>query len=318
MTLILILLLTAWPALAEPLRVATWAGDFSRKGPGLLLRDLLNEDPVPGLDAVAQAAPDVLLLTDVDYDAGLAALGQMLVRLKAQGLDLPHAFAARPNTGMQTGLDLDGDRRLGEPRDAQGYGWFSGQGGQAVLSRWPVKLVVDHSALLWEDAPDSAMAADDPGQGVQRLSTSAHWALRVETPGGPLTLLTVSATPPVFDGPEDRNGRRNRDEVLLWLHALGGRLGPVPEAPLVLLGNLNLDPERGEGIHQAVEAVLTHPGLQDPLPGLPTVAWERVGEMRVSYVLPSHDLTVVNAGISPPVPDAGPHRLVWVDLVLAD
>ncbi|MFW2543129.1 endonuclease/exonuclease/phosphatase family protein [Primorskyibacter sp. 2E107] len=294
--------------------MATYAGDFSRKGPGLLLRDLLKEEPVPGVPTIAAARPDVLLLTDVDFDAGLAALSQLQRRLREVGLDLPYAFAARPNTGLQTGRDLDGDGRLGGPRDAQGYGWFSGQAGQAVLSRWPVELVTSHSEMLWEAVPDSAIRRDDPGKGLQRLSSSAHWAVRVRTPGGAVQLLTVGATPPVFDGPEDRNGRRNRDEVLLWAHVLDGKLGPVPEGPVVLLGNLNLDPARGQGIREAVDIVLRHSRLQDPLPDQPTVAWETAGEMRVSYVLPSKALEIHDAGISPPEPDAGPHRLVWVDL----
>lgn len=298
------------------MRFATWAGDFSREGPGLLLRDLLKGG-VPGVALIAAEKPDVLLLTDVDFDAGHAALGQMRAALKDLGLDLPHSFALRPNTGMQTGLDLDGDKYLGGPRDAQGYGWFSGQGGQAVLSRWPVSLIEDHSGRLWEEVPGSFIAADDPGKGTQRLSTTAHWALQVETPGGPVRLLTVGATPPVFDGPEDRNGRRNRDEVMLWTHVLDGKLGAVPEGPLVLLGNLNLDPERGEGLREAVAALLRHPQLQDPMPGKATVNWEGVGEMRVSYILPSRDLHVVGAGISAPAPDAGPHRLVWVDLAFS-
>lgn len=265
-----------------------------------------------------QVRPDILLLTDFDYDASHAALSAMRDRLSAEGLDYPHLFAARPNTGRTTGLDLDGDGRLGGPRDAQGYGWFAGQGGTAVLARFPVSLRVDHGALLWKDVPDSAIAADDPGVEVQRLSSSAHWALEVETPGGALTLLTLAATPPVFDGPEDRNGRRNRDEVLLWLHVLDGRLGEAPEGPVILAGNLNLDPDRGQGLREAAAEILSHARLQDPLPGQETVTWDSVGPMRVSYVLPDRTLAVLDAGITPPAqtPDLGPHRLVWVDLLI--
>lgn len=296
------------------MRIATWHGDFSRKGPGLLLRDLMREPP--DLSPVLEARPDVLLLTDIDYDASRVALTALRDALSAGGLDYPHLFAARPNTGMATGLDLDGDTRLGGPRDAQGYGWFSGQGGMAVLARFPVSLRADHGALLWKDAPDSAIAADDPGFEVQRLSSSAHWALEVDLPGGPVTLLTLAATPPVFDGPEDRNGRRNRDEVLLWLHVLDGRLGAVPEAPVILIGNLNVDPHRGDGRRTAAASVLSHARLQDPLPGQETVTWDGVGPMRVSYVLPDRTLTVLDAGITAPAPgpELGPHRLVWVDL----
>jgi hypothetical protein len=304
-------LLLAAPLGADPVRVATYAGDFSRKGPGLLLRELLKEAPVPGTALIAQAAPDVILLTDFDYDAGLVTLGALRDRLRAQGLDLPHLFATRPNTGMATGRDLDGDGRLGGPRDAQGFGYFSGQGGQAVLSRWPLTLIADHSALLWKDLPGSAIAGDDPGHDIQRLSSSAHWVLRVDHPNGPLDLLTIAATPPVFDGPEDRNGRRNGDEIRFWQFALQDGL---TEVPVILLGNLNLDPERGEGLRHIARDLLVDPRLQDPLPRRATVKWDGPGEMRISYVLPDAALRVEAAGITQPAPGAGPHRLVWVDL----
>lgn len=302
---------------ADDLRLATWHVDLSLKGPGLVVRDLGKGAFDAVLDQIAVVQPDLLVLTDIDYDHGMAALRLMQDALGRRGLDLPHLFAQRPNTGLPTGLDLDGDGLLGGPRDAQGYGWFSGQGGQAVLSRYPVQLVADLSTLLWREAPDTAMRETDTGWDIQRLSTSAHWALRLDVPGGGLHLLTLAATPPLFDGPEDRNGRRNRDEVLLWLHALEGRVaGYQPTHPLVLVGNFNLDPAKGDGLRATVQQVLKHPHLQDPLPGQPTVEWSGPGEMRVSYVLPSVDLTVTDAGITPPVEGGGPHRLVWVDLVL--
>lgn len=303
-------------AAAEPVRLATWHGDFSAKGPGLTLVALGKA--APDLAPVVNAAPDILLLTDIDYDAGQATLRALRDLLSDKGLDYPHLLSARPNTGMPTDRDLDGDGLRGGPRDAQGFGWFPGQGGMALLSRYPVTLTADHSAILWKDGPDSAIAADDPGFDIQRLSTSAHWAVRVEVPEGALTLLTLAATPPVFDGPEDRNGRRNRDEVLLWTHMLDGRLGAPPQTPVVLIGNLNLDPDptHGNGLHAAAQAVLDHPRLQDPLPGRATVTWDSTGPMRVSYVLPDRALDVRGAGVTPPSPDAGPHGLVWVDLAM--
>lgn len=302
----------AFAASAEPLRIATWHGDFSRKGPGLLLADF--DKAPPDLAPILAAGPDVLLLTDFDYDAGLVAADKLRAILAGQGLDYPHVLAARPNTGMPTGLDIDGDGRRGGPRDAQGFGWFSGQGGLAVLSRFPLRLEADYSAVLWKDVPDSAIAPDDPAFEVQRLSTAAHWAVTVEVPGKALTLLTLAATPPVFDGPEDRNGRRNRDEVLLWTHVLDGALGTVPQGPVVLLGNLNLDPDRGEGLHEAAARVLAHPRLQDPLPGTASVQWDSTGPMRVSYVLPDRALRVTDAGITLPAAESGSHALVWVAL----
>ncbi|WP_244875414.1 endonuclease/exonuclease/phosphatase family protein [Tropicibacter naphthalenivorans] len=297
--------------MADTVRVATWDGKFSRKHPGILVKELASGDPVPGVDVIAEASPDVLLLTDLDYDAGLVAL-----RLLAdQAGGYPHLFAQRPNTGRPTGLDLDGDGRLGGPGDAQGFGWFSGQSGMAVLSRYPVELISDNSAILWRDVPSTAMVPEDTGHDIQRLASSGFWALRIDAPT-PFTLLTLAATPPVFDGPEDRNGRRGRDEVLFWPNRLSNP-ATAPPAPWVIAGKFNIDPMRGDGRHEAARAVLADPRWTDPLPGQPTAAWDDLGELRLSYVLPDRALPVLDAGVTPPAPDAGPHRLVWVDLDLA-
>lgn len=303
-------------AFAEPVRVAAWHGDFSRKGPGLLVKELTSDKPVPGLDAIIDANPDILLLTNFDYDASLVALTALQTRLSQHDVRFPYLFSERPNTGMPTGVDVDGDGRKGGPRDAQGFGYFSGQGGQAILSRYPLHLVQDKTALLWQDVQGGSIAADDPVGADQRLSSSAHWAIEVGVGNDKLMLLTLAATPPVFDGPEDRNGRRNRDEVLLWPNILSSKPDIFDGAPVILMGNFNLDPERGDGLRQAATNVLQHPALQDPLPSQPTVLWDRVGEMRVTYVLPDRSFVVSAAQVMPPSPDAGPHRLVWVDLAL--
>ncbi|MDU8913569.1 endonuclease/exonuclease/phosphatase family protein [Aestuariicoccus sp. MJ-SS9] len=266
---------------------------------------------------IAGLAPDVLLLTSFDHDHDLVALRALGKALAGAGHPFPHLYAALPNSGMATGLDLDGDGRLGGPRDAQGYGGFAGAGGLALLSRLELREVQDFSALLWRDLPDTAMRPDDPGADVQRLSSTGHWLITLNTDTGPLRLGAFAATPPVFDGPEDRNGRRNRDEVLFWRHLLDGAFQtPAPTDRFVLMGNANLDPDTGDGRREAIARLLNHPRIADPLPGLPTVAWEGPGEMRVSYVLPTRDLTVLDGGVLPAAEGMGPHRMVWVDVDL--
>lgn len=61
--------------------MATWAGEFSRRGPGLLLRDMERGDFADALGPILDAAPDVLLLTDFDYDYDLLALGEPARRI---------------------------------------------------------------------------------------------------------------------------------------------------------------------------------------------------------------------------------------------
>jgi len=338
LALALALLLTTFTAEAGTLRLATWHLELDRDGPGLLLRDIRRGDD-PRIAAVAgviaEVAPDVLVVQGVDYDHGLRALGALRDRIAEDGPHYPHIFALRPNTGWPTGLDMDGDGRRGGPRDAQGYGTFSGQGGMAILSRHPLDRprARDFSAMLWRDMPGARLPRRPDGrpfpseeaQAVQRLSSVGHWVVPVVLPSGPLTLLTFHATTPVFDGAEDRNGWRNQDEIRFWQRYLDGAFGPAPARRFVLIGDANLDPERGEGRRGAIRALLADPRLHDPLPGRATVDWEQTGPLRVSYVLPSTELTVGAAGVH--WPEAGapgraeaeiarPHRLVWVDLAL--
>ncbi|MGQ0565864.1 MAG: endonuclease/exonuclease/phosphatase family protein [Gemmobacter sp.] len=333
--------------MAEGLRLATWNAELGRAGPGLLLRDILKgDDPqiAAAVQVIAALDADVLLLTGVDFDHGLVALTALEALLPGAGY--PHLLALRPNTGMATGLDLDGDGRLGSPRDAQGWGRFAGAGGMAILSRVPVdrSAVRDLSAMLWRDLPGAILPPGylEAHAAVQRLSTTGHWVVPLVLPGGGrLTLLAWHATPPVFDGPEDRNGRRNHDEAALWLRLMEGTLGPVPEVPFVIIGDANLDPEDGEGRRQAIRSLLSHPALQDPAPkgthgrtepahkgdaALDTALFDPgPGGLRVDLVLPSADLTVTASGVLWP-PDGDPlaatlrtasrHRPVWVEVDL--
>ncbi|MGO4916725.1 endonuclease/exonuclease/phosphatase family protein [Pseudogemmobacter sp. W21_MBD1_M6] len=357
----LIFWLTACPVHADPLRIATFNVAMSRAGPGLLLRDILSRKN-PQIRAVvaiiAHVDPDILLLTGFDYDFGGAALGAFSDVLGAADADYPYHFALRPNTGRATGLDLDGDGRLGTPNDAQGYGAFAGQGGMAILSRLPIDVAnaQDYSAGLWADLPgalfplkDEAPLAAQNGRDFQRLSTTGHWAVPVLLPDGTaLHLLAFHASPPVFDGPEDRNGRRNHDETRFWTLLLDGALEHPPPDRFVILGDANLDPSDGDGLPDAIAALLSHAAVQDPQPrsnggraaanpdhsgdpALDTVDWpdqDGPGNLRVDYVLPSARLGVLDAGVfwpAPDSPDADPpgndtavasrHRLVWVDIV---
>lgn len=321
----------------------------------MLLRDIRKgkDDQIAAIVAViAAVAPDVLLLTDFDYDLDGVALAAFRDVLVSAGVTYDHRFAVRPNTGMPTGRDMDGDGRVGQARDAQGYGRFNGDGGMAVLSRFPIDAfgVQDFSSTLWRDVDGATLPTLDgapfPSQQVhdiQRLSSTAHWVVPINPPDTALFhMLAWSATPPVFDGPEDRNGLRNRDELLMWENLLD----TVPPASFVVMGNANLDPVDGDGLRDAMGAFLQRTDIQDSRPrsagglaaadadqigdaALDTADWPDAapGNLRVSYVLPSTDWTVVQSGVFWPAASdaealslgedglaAGPHHLVWVDV----
>lgn len=294
---------------AQSLRLAVWNADLSRDGPGLLLRDILS-DKDPGvevvLEGIATVAPDLLLLTRFDHDLRGMALRALADRLAAQGQIYPYLLAPEQNRGLQSGVDLDGNGRFGEADDAHGYGRFSGDGAMAVLSKLPLAFEADHSGFLWRDLPEARLTAiPEAARGVHRLSSSAHWQLRV----GGITLLAWAATPPLFSA-TSRNSDRNHDEAAFWLHMLDGRLPGMPEGPFVLIGHPNLG--RGQGDAAALEALASHPRLQ-PVPHGPTVELA-IGPARLSLIQPSRGLRILGSGLFPENADAGQHRLVWVDL----
>ena len=331
-----------------------------RDGPGIMLRDIESGKDVQAnavVAIIAKVSPDILLLTGFDYDLGQGALAALVGRLSDKGAEYPYVFALRPNTGMMTGFDLDGDGRLRGPGDAQGFGHYSGEGGMAILSRLPIDAdrARDFSSFLWRDLPGNLV--DGAGYGGDalselRLSTTAHWDVPVTLPNGTvLHLLGFHASPPVFDGPEDRNGRRNHDESAFWLRYIDGALEwPAPDAPFVILGDGNLDPADGDGRRDAITALLSDPRLQDPVPGSEggreaaaqggpnaaqrgdpaqdTADWPEAtgpGNLRVDYVLPSAALQLTGSGVYWPLAGtaeadlaalASRHRLVWVDVAL--
>jgi hypothetical protein len=298
-------------ARADGLRLATWNADLSRDGPGLLLRDILSDKNaevaavVAGLVAVR---PDLVLLTRMDHDLTGLALAALAERLAAAGLEYPHRLAPAQNRGLATGADLNGNGRLAEAEDAQGHGRFSGDGAMAVLSRWPLVMVQDHSAMLWADLPGARLATvPQAARGVQRLSSSAHWDLAVDTPQGRLTLLAWAATPPLFDA---RNPDRNHDEAAFWLHRLDGWPDRPPPAPLVLIGLANLGPGQGDGA--ALAALATHPALHPPPHG--ASADLDTGPASLSLIQPGRSLMILGHGLHPPRPEPAQHRLLWVDL----
>lgn len=297
------------------MRLAYWNTDLNRAGPGLLLRDI-QTGTAPDIRAATVAISgldaDILVLSGVDFDAGALALSALNAALPAP---YPHIVALRPNTGIASGFDLDGNGRSDEARDAIAYGRFPGEGGMAILSRLPIDpdASTDYSGFLWRDLPGALLPPlPDGASEILRLSSTGHHDTAIVLPDGrSLHLLTWHATPPAFDGPEDRNGKRNHDEAALWLHLLNGP--EAPQEPFVLLGQANVDPEKGDGNPAALRALLSDPRLQDPLSGDTVDYGGTLGSLRVAYVLPSAGLTVTATGHAP-TPDGARHHPIWVEI----
>ncbi|MEM9883242.1 MAG: endonuclease/exonuclease/phosphatase family protein [Planctomycetota bacterium] len=339
---------------------------YSRdRDPGEVARRLATpDDPqIQKLAAILQdVRPDVLLLNEIDQDptGRVAELlqGNYLGVSQGEGLEpIVYGYAYSPpvNTGVPSGVDLDNDGHTDGPGDAYGWGHYPGQYGMLLLSRLEGAAhqpLLDWRKRRWIDRPDDIVPVDwysPQAVEVMRLSSKTH-ALVV----GRLNKQTFGVhishpTPPGFDGPEDRNGRRNYDEIGLIVSNLEG----FDRLPTVVMGDLNADPNDGSSRPGAIAQLLDHPRIQDPEPrskggketaardggvnqshgtdpALDTADWRDTppssGNLRVDYVLPTVEWKLVKAGVFWPTTDdprrdwidASDHRLVWVDLRLPD
>lgn len=338
-------------------RIAAFNAALHREEPGALLAELRGgrSEQARRVAAIVQRCRvDVLLICELDRDAAAAAADVFADEYLAvaqdgqQPIEFTYRFAAPVNTGEPSGTDLDGDGEAGGPGDAFGFGRFPGQYGMAVLSRHPILAdeVRTFRELRWSAMPGAlrpeGLWSDAVWQRV-RLSSKSHWDVPIGLPERQrLHLLCSHPTPPVFDGPEDRNGRRNHDEIRFWVDYLtpgtagwivddaGAYGGLPPDAHFVLLGDLNCDPVDGDGLHDALRRLLAHPRVQDPLPrsaggvrastddwgvnpshrgdpALDTADFadaegEGPGNLRVDYVLPSRTLRAVDQGVFWPPP----------------
>ena len=338
----------------ESIRVATFNASLNRDRAGQLSLNLANPDDVQArnvAEIIQRVRPDLLLLNEFDYDpAGRSVtLFQDNYLAKPQNGTEPiryaYRFTGEVNTGVASGVDLDGDGRADHAvgsrdygNDALGYGVFPGQYGMMILSRYPIDLpkVRRFGAVRWKDQPGALLPTRTDGSNYYtsaalerfRLSSKEHWDVPVTVNGREVHLLVSHPTPPSFDGPEDRNGRRNHDEIRLWADYLAGDdrskyLGsPAPPTTFVILGDLNADPVDGGSVPGAINQLLKHPAVNasitptsrgaaeasrlqgeanlthrgDPAHDTADFDDRSVGNLRADYVLPSQNLPVVGSG----------------------
>ena len=342
------------------LRVATYNLSLNRNAGGDLVRDLSTPDNAQAkavAEVIQRTDPDVVLLNEFDHPGSYQAVnlfrGNYLSVSQdgADPVDYPYAFTAQVNTGVPSGFDLNNDGRVGGPDDAWGFGQFPGQYGMVVLSKYPI----DHTRVRtfqnfrWKDMP-GALLPDDPATQAPAdwytrqelakfpLSSKSHWDVPVVVGRRTVHVLAAHPTPPTFDGPEDRNGRRNHDEIRFWadyvtpgrnryIYDDAGRHGGLnPSEAFVILGDYNADPHDGDSYDGAIHQLLDNPRITDPHPvsdggaeaarlqgganlthaGDPAedtadFADTAPGNLRADYVLPSRRLPVRDAQVFWPV-----------------
>ncbi len=333
-------------------RIATFNAALNRPSAGALAAELTAGSPQARAVAeiIQRTAPDILLLQEFDYDpAALQVFVEDYLAVPqndAAAIDLPHVYAVPSNTGVATGLDVDGDGSLDGPVDAHGFGQFPGQYAFAVLSKWPIDTagIRTLQTLRWSTMPE-ARAPLTPDSGAPfyrdevwaalRLSSKNHVDVPIRLGGRVLHLIAAHPTPPVFDGPEDRNGRRNADEIRLladyvdparsaWIVDDAGQSGGLAAGDaFVVAGDLNADPLDGDSTDGAIDQLLQHPLIhpevatgrwvprseggrangpqpdQEGDPAHDTAGWG----LRVDYVLPAAELDVVASGVFWPTAD---------------
>ena len=338
------------------LRIATYNTSLNddRAG-GLVARLEAGDANAMKVAAVLQRVrPDVVLLNEFDYDeahraADLFQQRYLDVRQAGGGeaLRYPYRYLAPVNTGVPSGYDLDRNGRVGGDgrdagNDAWGFGLHPGQYGMLVLSRYPIASSEARTFqhFRWKDLP-GARAPRDPKTGEAwyapevwarfPLSSKSHWDLPIDTPAGRIHVLAAHPTPPVFDGPENRNGLRNHDEIRFWAEYLSsgdrpwlcddaGRCGGLAaDAAFVILGDHNADPVDGDGEPGAAAQMIDHPRVNAAVAPTSEGAAERAreygfprrgdvathtgdfgpntGTLRLDYVLPSKNLPVRGGGV---------------------
>ncbi len=368
------------------IRVATYNVSLHRKKLGELAENLQQDDAqaVQLARVIQTVRPDIFLVNEIDYvpEAKTAVLfrDKFLHQYSSFGgskkpkLEWPFFFAGPVNTGVDSGLDLNQNGKVKDPDDSWGFGYYDGQYGMAVYSRFPIDNdgVRTFQNFRWASMPDAKKPIrkdgkpfwDDEIWEKLRLSSKSHWDIPIEVDGKKLHLLASHPTPPVFDGSEDRNGCRNHDEIRFWTDYISsesqsayieddlGKAGGLKSGePFVIVGDLNSDPNDGDGQRQGIQELLAHSRigkLRTPTSrGGELAAMEqakankkhqgdakqdtadfgddRSGNLRCDFVLPSSNFIVVDCGVFWPTPDEckslgidsldiSDHRMVWVDI----
>jgi Endonuclease/Exonuclease/phosphatase family len=350
---------------SDSVRFATFNLSLNRSAAGLLVEhlshpevdDVFRRQARNNAEVIQRVRPDVLLINEFDFAPQAVELFRKnfleVSQNGARPIDYRYAYIAPSNTGVATGFDLNNNGAivttpgaLGYGDDAFGFGAFPGQFGMVVYSKYPIlrEHVRTFQFFRWKDMP-GALLPDDSATpapadwysadelNVFRLSSKSHWDLPLRIKGKTVHFLVSHPTPPVFDGPEDRNGKRNHDEIRFWADYISGASyiyddGGVPgglEAGdrFVIAGDQNSDPVDGDSVPGSIQQLLDHPLVNASSPpeslGAPEAASLQgganashrgdprfdtadfadttPGNLRADYVLPSKNIKIEGSGV---------------------
>ncbi|WP_244329313.1 5'/3'-nucleotidase SurE [Tolypothrix sp. PCC 7910] len=351
-------------------RFSQFNSSLNRNIDGQLITDLStpnNAQAKAVAEIIQRNNPDILLINEFDYVQGnpqqaVQLLQQNYLAISQNGatpVNYPYFYIAPSNTGIASGFDLNNDGQVvttpgatGYGDDTLGFGNFPGQYGMLLLSKYPIDTanVRTFQNFLWKDMPDSLLSTistpnsntpwySPEEQNILRLSSKSHWDVPIKVNGETIHVLVSHPTPPTFDGTEDRNGKRNHDEIRFWADYItpgkgdyiyddaGKKGGIAAGSRFVIMGDQNADPVDGDSYDNAIRQLLQNPGINTNfIPSSAGAAQQAIlqgganlnqkgnasfdtadfadtapGNLRTDYVLPSADLTVSNSAVFWPV-----------------
>ena len=283
------------------------------------------------------------------------------------GLDpvnYPNKKSVPTNTGKNSGFDLDHTDTSGElPGDAWGFGNYHGQYAFAVFSKYSFSEERSFLDFEWRnmngefnpliDVCDGAIAIPEGMTCGDAWYPTAAWELFpvssknhldqtviLPVAGGgeqAVHFLTSHPTPPIYDGSARQNYKRNSAEVKFWQDYIEGRDyfkdtaavsgGLATDAYFVIAGDLNADPDIGDGDLETTNALLNHtlvnkeattgslkPASSGAASFLSSSLCDRNcnrangntitsnSGLRLDHVIPSANLEVVRSGVFWPAP----------------
>ncbi len=335
----------------DTIRFALFNVALFRKNEGDLKKDLQFTDDVQiqNIAAVIQhVRPDVIALMEFDYDPkgeSLEYFQKNYLSISQSGerpIHYGYALPVASNTGVLSGQDFNNDGKIELPRDAFGFGRYNGQYAFALLSKFPLDTTQIRSFqnFLWKDMPGAKRPLKQDGTSYYnekawnqfRLSSKNHIDIPIELPNGKkIHTILAHPTPPVFDGPEDRNGLRNFDEIRLlkdyisgaaYLEDDSGEKGGLQTGnSFVIMGDLNADPIDGDSYSGAIDQLLSDVEVNAAVANGNLIPRSKGGKAhnkskndkgdpahdtaffgkRTDYVVPSKDLEVITSGVFWPV-----------------
>jgi len=241
-------------------------------------------------DIIARFAPDIVGLNELQYDIANLPMSGMpgapmpstpgafdggaenarrmadLVQANNAEVEFVDTLTTLGNSGFYWTGDTMGQNSF----VLRGWGEWRGRHNTGVMSRYPilkdqVRIITD---FAWEDLPDNKIAEIEAATGIIvpsgfPLFEKSLNIVPIQVEDQVLYLVMLHTVPPAFD---PINPYRNHDELHGLALFLDGQLPgiePLPaDAKFIVMGDLNADPEDGDGsIAGAIQQVIEHPAV---------------------------------------------------------